>query len=191
MKYFYDCEFYEDGSTIDLISIGIVAEDGRELYACSTDAQLHRVSPWVRENVLPKLPPYSSERWMTRSVIRDEIIMFTGDMPEGYPPSIALRDFVNPSFHYKLDGLDEDMQLWGYYSDYDHICLCQLFGKMMQLPEHFPKYTLDLKQLSVSLGSPKHPPNPADEHNALDDARWNRDLYSFLMKEGARDAAKR
>ncbi len=31
MRYFLDTEFYEDGKTIDLISIGIVAEDGREL----------------------------------------------------------------------------------------------------------------------------------------------------------------
>lgn len=30
MRYFLDCEFIEDGRTIDLISIGIVAEDGRE-----------------------------------------------------------------------------------------------------------------------------------------------------------------
>jgi hypothetical protein len=29
MKYYYDTEFIEDGRTIDLISIGIVAEDGR------------------------------------------------------------------------------------------------------------------------------------------------------------------
>lgn len=33
MKYFLDTEFHEDGKTIDLISIGIVAEDGREYYA--------------------------------------------------------------------------------------------------------------------------------------------------------------
>src|SRR4051812_11038169 len=33
MKYFYDTEFLEDGQTIELISIGIVAEDGREYYA--------------------------------------------------------------------------------------------------------------------------------------------------------------
>ena len=35
MKYFYDTEFIEDGSTIELISIGVVAEDGREYYAVS------------------------------------------------------------------------------------------------------------------------------------------------------------
>lgn len=28
MRFFYDCEFLEDGRTIELISIGIVCEDG-------------------------------------------------------------------------------------------------------------------------------------------------------------------
>ena len=28
MKFFYDTEFIEDGHTIDLVSIGIVREDG-------------------------------------------------------------------------------------------------------------------------------------------------------------------
>ena len=37
MRYFYDCEFIEDGTTIDLVSIGIVAQDGRELYLVSTE----------------------------------------------------------------------------------------------------------------------------------------------------------
>lgn len=35
MRYFYDTEFIEDGHTIDLISIGVVAEDGRSYYAIS------------------------------------------------------------------------------------------------------------------------------------------------------------
>jgi hypothetical protein len=31
-KIYYDCEFLEDGERIHLISIGMVAEDGREFY---------------------------------------------------------------------------------------------------------------------------------------------------------------
>ena len=40
MKYFYDTEFLEDGHTFDLISIGIVAEDGREYYARSEERRV-------------------------------------------------------------------------------------------------------------------------------------------------------
>jgi len=32
-RYFYDCEFIEDGRLIDLVSIGVVDEQGREFYA--------------------------------------------------------------------------------------------------------------------------------------------------------------
>lgn len=33
MKYWFDTEFIEDGKTIDLLSIGIVSEEGHTLYA--------------------------------------------------------------------------------------------------------------------------------------------------------------
>ena len=40
MRYFLDTEFIEDGKTIDLLSIGIVAEDGRELYLQNVECNL-------------------------------------------------------------------------------------------------------------------------------------------------------
>lgn len=178
MRYYLDCEFYEDGVAIDLISIALVAEDGRELYAVSTDAQLHRVSPWLREHVLPSLPPYSNRAWMSRIQIRNELMLFTGVAPPGYP--VGPGDIANPPFKY-LDHPDKQMEVWGYYADYDHVAVCQLFGTMMQLPPHWPRFCRDLKQLSVDLGSPRHPPDPVGEHNALIDARWNRDLHAFLL----------
>src|SRR4051794_9731980 len=59
-RYFYDTEFIEDGSTIDLISIGLVADDGREYYAAQQQTRkqwkrLHK-HDWLRENVLIGLP---------------------------------------------------------------------------------------------------------------------------------------
>mgnify|MGYP007132577418 CR=1 FL=1 len=33
MRYFLDTEFQEDGETIRLISLALVADDGREFYA--------------------------------------------------------------------------------------------------------------------------------------------------------------
>ena len=67
IRYFYDCEFIEDGRTIDLVSIGIVDETGtREYYAVSTDFDPDRAGPWVRRNVLDKLPPPSSSSWRSR-----------------------------------------------------------------------------------------------------------------------------
>lgn len=159
-RYFIDTEFYEDGRTIDLISIGVVAADGREFYAVNRDAELHRVSQWVRDNVLAQLPPYGSPEWMPRTVIASR-----------------LERFVTPKDRYA--------EFWGYYADYDWVVLCQLFGTMMNLPNHFPKFGMDLKQYSRMLGDPKHPKQETGLHNALEDARWNKSLYEFLRKHSA------
>lgn len=155
MRYFFDTEFIEDGKTIDMISIGIVAEDGREFYACSTEARLDLSSEWVRCNVLPHLPQYGSPAWATRAQIRDGLLAFVG--------------------------ADTSPEFWAYCADYDWVVFCQLFGTMMDLPKHFPKWCRDLKQLSWSLGSPKHPKDTDVLHDALADAKWNRDLFDTLM----------
>ena len=78
MRYFYDTEFIEDGRTIELISIGVVAEDGREYYAVSTEFDPERAGSWVRANVLTKLPPPASQLWRSRSQIRQELEKFLG-----------------------------------------------------------------------------------------------------------------
>ncbi|MEK0397252.1 3'-5' exoribonuclease, partial [Lactobacillus delbrueckii] len=79
VRYFYDTEFIEDGTTIELISIGIVAEDGREYYAVSTDFDASRANPWVRENVLEKLPNPQRPEWKPKQTIREEVFAFLTD----------------------------------------------------------------------------------------------------------------
>ena len=164
VKCFVDTEFYEDGNTIDLISIGAVRSDGGEFYAVSTEAKLDRVSPWVRENVLTQLPPYSDKAWMPRSKIAEGLSQFMNGSYMGY------GDQRRPSVH----------EVWAYYADYDWVAICQLYKTMATLPNHFPKYCLDLKQLSWLVGNPKHPKQKEDLHHALGDARWNKELYEFL-----------
>ncbi len=155
MKYFFDTEFHEDGRTIDLISIGVVAEDGREFYREDFSYDITRAAKddWLRKNVLPHLTR-SGEHLKTRANIRADLLAFVGD--------------------------DSKPEFWAYYADYDWVVFCQLFGRMIDLPQHFPKFCLDLKQLSVSVGSPQHPAQESAEHHALADARWNRDLYTHL-----------
>ena len=49
MKFWFDTEFIEDGKTIDLISIGIVAEDGRTFYAESLECEYDRALDEAKE----------------------------------------------------------------------------------------------------------------------------------------------
>jgi hypothetical protein len=78
VRYFYDTEFIDNGRTIELISIGVAAEDGREYYAISTEFNPERAGSWVRKHVLPKLPSPSSQLWRSRRQIRMELEDFFG-----------------------------------------------------------------------------------------------------------------
>jgi hypothetical protein len=55
VRYFLDTEFQERGHLLLPISVGIVAEDGREFYAECAEFISGQASRWVRDNVLPKL----------------------------------------------------------------------------------------------------------------------------------------
>jgi 3' exoribonuclease, RNase T-like len=184
MLYFFDTEFLDDGDRIDLISIGLVAEDGRELYACSLDAQLHRChgnshdgesDDWMLKNVMAKLPGYADPAWMYKRQIRTAVLDFM-------LASRGRGEWGSADPHPERPTIDgKKPEIWGYYSSYDWVAFCQLFGRMIDLPPQLPKFCRDLKQLSVDLGSPEHPPKPSGAHNALEDARWNKELYELLM----------
>ena len=166
MRCFMDTEFYEDGTTIDLISIGAVRSDGEELYYVNRDAKLHLVSPWVREHVLPLLPVYGSPEWQPRSVIADRFSRFLAGTHRGHGP----------------DQREPVKEVWSYYADYDWVAVAQMYGTMMGLPNHFPKFCLDLKQFSEMVGSPRHPKQTGVEHHSLLDARYHHELYAFLRR---------
>lgn len=154
MRFFIDTEFIESGPhhPIDLLSIGIVAEDGRKLYLENDEADREKASDWVKENVIPKLTGPA----VSLSTIRDMVLDFCD--PD---------DFGKPEF-------------WGYYADYDWVVFCQIFGRMVDLPKGFPMFCNDLKQLCIELGNPKLPKNETGNHNALQDAIWNAGIYGFL-----------
>ena len=148
MRFFYDCEFIEDGRTIDLVSIGVVDEDGREFYAVSTEFDASRAIPWVQRNVLDKLPPPADPAWRSREQIRADLLAF-------------------------LIESGEPIELWAWMSAYDHVVLCQLWGDMRTLPRPIPRFTHELRQLWEAAGCPDLPPAPPDQHDALADARHN------------------
>ncbi len=144
-RYFYDAEFLEDGKTIELISIGIVADDGRELYLVNRDAPWRRIKKdeWLMANVVPSLPHNPAVR------DRKEI-------------AEAVREFLT----------GDDIELWADYGAYDHVVLCQLFGRMIDLPDGIPMFTHDFQQALRAAGNPPMPEQASGQHNALADA-WH------------------
>jgi len=175
MRYFLDTEFIERGPKhpIELISIGLVAEDGREYYAISTEFKPHHASEWVKEHVLSHLPERNvtphligtalfrvSQSWKSRSQIAADILTFVGR--------------------------DSGPQFWGYYSDYDWVVFCQLFGDMSALPRGWPMHCRDLRQALDGMGFHQVVQPDDSEHDALQDARWI--ASTFLRMTGAQAA---
>lgn len=154
MKYFLDTEFSERGPLhpIQLISIGIVAEDGRELYLISGDYDDEECNDWVKSNVLPHV---AGRPRLPIGALATEIRKFVGD---------------------------DKPEFWGYYADYDWVVFCQLFGAMIDLPKGWPMFCRDLKQLACDKGNPTLPAQSSTEHDALNDARWNAQAYRFLVQ---------
>ncbi len=155
-SYYLDCEFDERQDEMELISIGIVCSDGREFYRESSEYDVRRAHPWLKENVVPHLFEDAADK-ETRKQIASEVLHFCDPSAHGEPV------------------------FWGYYADYDWVLFCWLFGSMVDLPEGFPMFCLDLKQLAVSLGNPELPKLPeGEDHDALADARQHLKIHRFL-----------
>ncbi len=169
MRYWLDTEFIEDGRTIDLISIGIVAEDGREYYAVSSEFNESKASPWVKKNVLPHIDMTIA---VPRKTIRNQVLLFVGN------------------YHYEHDtGRRKSHEFWAYYGAYDWVALCQLFGPMVDLPDGWPMYARDIKQWCDDLGNPILPSQGKNLHHALADSKWTKTAWEYLRTLA--DTAKR
>ena len=270
MKYFIYTEFLEGTQktlfsktkpTIDLISIGIVCEDGREYYSISKDFNLKEA--WNRYDEKPNMdykpnfgggsdghynPQFIREYWLRDNVLKpifkelvEKDLQYYEEMykrintwstnanPKYYKFTyrnfkrlikkygktnkqiakevkhfVANRPIEADKEQWILDYDTKDVQFYGYYSDYDWVVFCWLFGRMIDLPKGFPMYCNDLKQSfdelqqsendganhmiscgeigyrNVPLKERKDYPKQENEHNALSDARWNKQLYEFL-----------
>lgn len=212
MKYFIDTEFIEGFKKpifgkkrhfIDLISIGIVCEDGREYYAISKEFNYKDADEWVKKNVIlpilkESISKYNEKAKRLRMGLRDKprhldvsaitvVQKFEGKTNTQIANEI--RNFIFPTEN-DVEFIKEngDIEIWGYFADYDWVLFCSLFGRMIDLPKGFPMYCLDLKQLMQTSGigtewKRSHCPDPEGEHNALVDAKWNYNLYKEIMFE--------
>jgi len=219
MKYYIDTEFIECEKqrkvfgikvgapvpTIDLISIALVAEDGRELYLLNADCELSYAwaNEWVRQNVLYRIfrEYYNGDALLyndftlsamralfkqyggSKAKIAQQIAEFTGYYQHFY---VGCAD----GWRWERSNGAPKPSFYGYYCDYDWVVFCQLFGRMIDLPKGFPMYCIDLKQESDRLGITSEQkqllcPDPVNEHSALADARWNKKLAIVLQGQEA------
>ena len=175
MRNFLDCEFIEDGKTIDLISIGIASDDDRFLYIVNRDCDFSKASDWVLENVLK---PMGLDRTGFKNIgslsSPNKRNSYSVSRPYSKIGAKVLNFLLPTSYSVKPE-------LWSYYASYDWVAICQLWGAMIDLPEGLPMHCNDIKQECDRLGNPQLPAQINGFHNALHDAVWHKKCWEFLQ----------
>jgi hypothetical protein len=182
----YDLEFLENGRTIELISIGMVCDDGREYYAVNSEMPVDRIlnHQWLKANVWPHLPLRGYKPApQINALQQSDGVLDLHDTRVRPKQVIAneVRDFIQAT---------TDAELWASYGAYDHVCLAQLWGPMIDLPEGVPMFTHDIQQERVRLGIHVDdvPKQESGEHNALADAYHNQTVRHWLSTQAWRGA---
>ena len=125
-RFFYDFEFEQKGTpngiSIDVISVGMINQQKRGIYLVNKNYDWRTcTNQWLKTNVYPNL----------------QIANIT--------KNIQLKQFKKYILNFIDYQQDDVIQLYGYYSAYDHVCLASCFGRMIDLPEYIPMLTYDLK----------------------------------------------
>ena len=186
-KIFLDCEFIErprryewDG---ELISIGLVDQNGNEYYAISNEYKYNECSEWVKENVIKQMydeyidsfgSAFKTFRHLTNRLPIETFQQHIGKSKEQIAKDILL--FVD------MNRKSDTTEFWSYYADFDWVAFAWLFGAMIYLPPMFPMYCNDIRQLMNHYPDKGKLPNPEREHNALADAKWTKDMYYHLTE---------
>ena len=169
---YFDFEFIEDGSTITPISLGMVCGDKEFYIEYKFDPA--RANEWVRENVFPHLAfcPWrrdfhnprklTVDRSMDRPEAANHIAEWVRDVARGRPVFV------------------------GFCASYDWVCLMQHFGPMIAKPGMWPYAPYDLAQeydnLPPGIDRGKLQPPQENEHDALADAKWNREFHRAIIR---------
>jgi hypothetical protein len=171
----YDLEFLEDGKTIELISIGMVCDDGREYYAVNSDMPVKSIRrhEWLMANVVPHLPHGHGDR--RNHLPRRWLIDY-------FDPTVKARKTIAAEVAAFIQDAGPEVELWANYGAYDHVALAQLWGPMIALPDGVPMFTNDIQQERARLGLAWDdlPKQESGEHNALADARHNQTVRRWL-----------
>jgi hypothetical protein len=112
-KIFFDTEFTGLHQNTTLISIGLIAENGKEFYAEFADYDRTQVDDWIKENVIKNLVN-NPKRVITGDTecIKQELKVWLYDVSSG-----------------------EDLEMWSDCLSYDWVLFCQIFKHAFNIPK--------------------------------------------------------
>jgi hypothetical protein len=185
MKIFFDTEFTGLHQHTTLISIGLIAENGREFYAEFIDYDKDQIDDWLRENVIANLIYNNDEN---RAYTDGAHTGRTGD-----------KEYIVRELEGWLNSLGEHVEMWSDCLAYDWVLFCQLWGGPFNVPEWIYYIPFDLSTLFKIKGidpdidreefaietDEKMPISyikKLNKHNALQDAKVIKACYEKLME---------
>jgi len=172
MKIFFDTEFTGLRQKTNLLSIGLVSEDGRTFYAEASQFDKQQVDTWITENVLAN--------------------MRFGDIYESRP-KIDLEHHAEKAdragIAYDLDewlAQFDAVEMWGDCLAYDWVLFCDLFGGAMSIPQNVYYIPFDIctlmkmSNVDPDISREEFSGISGAKHNALHDAKCIRACYQKL-----------
>lgn len=135
MKIFFDCEMTGLHKDTTLISIGMIAENGKTFYAEFEDYNQSQVDEWIELNVLGRclfLNKYNKNK-IQPSYNLDNVCM-VGTKKE---VSNILKEWLNQF---------DKVQLVSDVCHYDMVLFTDLFGSAFDLPANISAYCHDINQ---------------------------------------------
>ena len=170
-KLFFDTEFTGLRKNTTLISIGIVAQNGRAFYAELTDYDKAQVDDWLQENVIANLQLQSMQP-NTAEVIENTFNVL------GSKQFVAAE--LTKWLGFLKGGFEGQYQMCADCLAYDWVLFCDLFGGSFGVPNSINYIPIDLSTLFYANGIDEDVKretfaNTAKidgaKHNALYDAR--------------------
>ena len=162
MKLFFDTEFTGLHKDTMLISIGIVAEDGRSFYAELTDYDKNQVDEWLQKNVIDNLCLHNVFEFQC-SLIEYKV---EGDKNH---ISICLAEWLAQF---------DTVEMWSDCLAYDWVLFNDIFGHAFNIPKNVYYIPFDICTLfkirgidpDISREEFAELKTDARKHNALWDA---------------------
>ena len=164
MRIFFDSEFTGLHQGAELMSIGMITEDGKEFYAELNDFtnfnRHNMIDPWILENVIPQ---FTGENVVNKDQLKSQI-----------------NKFIEP--HNRVE-------MWSDCLAYDWVLFNQIWGHAFNLPKNINYIPFDIctlfwvKGIDPDINREEFTElGGAKKHNALHDARVIKACFEKLMK---------
>lgn len=134
MKLFFDCEFTGLRKDTTLVSIGIVAENGKRFYAEFADYDESQCDDWIKENVLKHTIFVGNDTLAARLGEDSNTMVILGSKVDiRYELGEWLKQF-------------DEIQLVSDVCHYDMVLLIDIWGNVFDLPGNVSAVCYDINQ---------------------------------------------